>query len=108
MAAINTVLGPADTADLGFTLSHEHVATNSAGIPHTYPDFIDREGIMEQAVAALSPQPGHGKQYGAADSEAQQSQAYRQECEVVTLGHRIHAGEGDLQEQHRRRYGSQS
>ena len=53
MATINSVLGPMETADLGFTLSHEHVATNAAGIPHTYPDFIDRAGIMEQAVAAL-------------------------------------------------------
>ena len=53
MSAINSVLGPVDTADLGFTLSHEHVATNSAGIRNTYPDFIDRAGILEQAVAAL-------------------------------------------------------
>jgi len=53
MPTINSVLGPVDTADLGFTLSHEHVATNSAGIPHTYPDFIDRAGIFEQSVAAL-------------------------------------------------------
>ena len=53
MATINSVLGPMETADLGFTLSHEHVATNAAGIPHTYPDFIDRAGIMEQSVAAL-------------------------------------------------------
>ena len=53
MPAINTVLGPVESADLGFTLSHEHVGTNSAGVRHTYPEFIDREGIIEQSVAAL-------------------------------------------------------
>ncbi|MSQ06029.1 MAG: phosphotriesterase-related protein [Dehalococcoidia bacterium] len=53
MATVNTVLGPLDTARMGFTLSHEHVATNSAGLRHTYPEFIDRPGIVEQSVAAL-------------------------------------------------------
>ncbi len=53
MAAVNTVLGPVDTADFGFVLSHEHVATNAAGLRHTYPGFIDRSGIVEQSVAAL-------------------------------------------------------
>jgi phosphotriesterase-related protein len=42
-----------DTAHLGFTLSHEHVGTNAAGLRHTYPEFIDREGLLEQAVAAM-------------------------------------------------------
>ena len=31
MATVNTVLGPVDTDELGFTLSHEHVGTNAAG-----------------------------------------------------------------------------
>ena len=53
MTNVNTVLGPVDTSDLGFTLSHEHVGTNAAGIRHTYPEFIDRSGMMEQATAAL-------------------------------------------------------
>lgn len=53
MTAVNTVLGPVDTSELGFTLSHEHVGTNAAGLRHTYPDFIDRSGIVEQATAAL-------------------------------------------------------
>ncbi len=53
MSTVNTVLGPVDTANLGFTLSHEHVATNSAGLRHTYPEFIDRPGIVEQSVAAM-------------------------------------------------------
>jgi phosphotriesterase-related protein len=42
-----------DPADLGFTLSHEHLATNAAGIRQTYPEFVDRPGIIEQAVVEL-------------------------------------------------------
>jgi phosphotriesterase-related protein len=38
---------------MGFTLSHEHVGTNAAGLRHTYPEIIDRAGIIEQSVAAL-------------------------------------------------------
>ena len=53
MPSVNTVLGPLDTDDLGFTLSHEHVGTNAAGLRHTYPEFIDRDGIREQSIAAL-------------------------------------------------------
>ena len=32
MATVSTVLGPVDTSELGFTLSHEHLATGSAGM----------------------------------------------------------------------------
>jgi phosphotriesterase-related protein len=53
MPTVNTVLGPVETADLGFTLSHEHVGTNAAGLRHTYPEFLDRTGLLEQAVAAM-------------------------------------------------------
>ncbi len=50
MPTINSVLGPIDTAELGFTLSHEHVLESSAGIQHVYPEFIDREGSIKKAV----------------------------------------------------------
>ncbi len=53
MPTVNTVLGPIEAAGLGFTLSHEHLGTNAAGLRHTYPDFVDRSGIIEQAVAEL-------------------------------------------------------
>jgi phosphotriesterase-related protein len=53
MPTVNTVLGPLDTSQLGFTLSHEHVGTNAAGLRHTYPEFIDRAGIIEQSTAAM-------------------------------------------------------
>lgn len=53
MATLQTVLGPIEVGDLGLTLSHEHVGTNAAGLRHTYPEIIDREGIIEQSTAAL-------------------------------------------------------
>ena len=54
MATINSVLGPLDTADIGFTLSHEHVITTSAGIQQMYPEFIDREGTIRRAINELT------------------------------------------------------
>ena len=32
MATVNTVLGPVDASDRGFTLSHEHVLLSAPGI----------------------------------------------------------------------------
>ena len=51
MQTVNTVLGPLDPGSLGFTLSHEHVMLSSAGIRHVYPEFIDRDAIVRDAVA---------------------------------------------------------
>jgi phosphotriesterase-related protein len=53
MATVNTVLGPVNTADLGFTLSHEHIMVSAAGMRHTYPQFHDRQGTIEDGVTAL-------------------------------------------------------
>jgi phosphotriesterase-related protein len=55
MATVNSVLGPLDTSELGFTLTHEHVAISSAGILQTYPELYgDLQELDEQAVIALS------------------------------------------------------
>jgi phosphotriesterase-related protein len=55
MATVNSVLGPLDCAQLGFTLTHEHVFTASAGIQHTYPElFGDFGKLTEQAVLTLN------------------------------------------------------
>lgn len=51
MAMINSVLGPLDTADLGFTLCHEHILETSAGIPQVYPELVDLEESATKAVA---------------------------------------------------------
>jgi phosphotriesterase-related protein len=54
MATINSVLGPLDTSELGFTLTHEHVFTASAGIQKTFPElFGDFEQFTEQAASTL-------------------------------------------------------
>ena len=52
MAKVNTVLGPIDTGDLGFTLSHEHVLCGAGGIPPNFPDFFG-EGFKDRIVNDL-------------------------------------------------------
>ena len=55
MASVNSVLGPLDVAELGFTLSHEHLFTASAGIQQTYPElFGDFQVLTNEVVSALS------------------------------------------------------
>ena len=53
MADVNTVMGTIDASELGFTLMHEHVVTSSAGIPHTFPELIDRERTIDTAIERL-------------------------------------------------------
>ena len=60
MSMINSVLGPMDTANLGVTLSHEHVLVSSAGIQYVYPEFIDRDGTIASGVADLKEAHGEG------------------------------------------------
>ena len=60
MAIINSVLGPMDTADMGFTLSHEHVLVSSAGIQQIYPEFIDRDGTIARGIADLKAAHAEG------------------------------------------------
>jgi len=40
MAMVNTVLGPLDTAELGFTLMHEHLMCGFAGVFRDYPELL--------------------------------------------------------------------
>ena len=62
MTTINGVLGPIETADLGFTLMHEHVAACSAGVWQMWPElFGGREAYIEQA-ATLSEAKAIGVQ----------------------------------------------
>ena len=53
MATINSVLGPLDTARLGFTLMHEHVAGAAAGIIQNYPELLG-DRFMDRAVEKLT------------------------------------------------------
>ena len=55
MAIVNSVLGSLDTDRLGFTLTHEHIFTASAGILQTYPElFGDFQAFTDQVVATLT------------------------------------------------------
>jgi len=55
MATVNSVLGPLDTDDLGFTLTHEHLFTASAGIQRTFPElFGDFDRLTEQVALSLN------------------------------------------------------
>ncbi len=53
MATVNTVLGPVEASELGFTLSHEHVLLSAAGVSHTYPGFIDHQAVTDEGGVAL-------------------------------------------------------
>jgi len=50
MAKINGVLGVIDTADLGFTLMHEHILVASWSMRQAFHDWVDRETLIEEAV----------------------------------------------------------
>lgn len=62
MPSVNTVLGPVAPDALGFTLCHEHIWVSSAGIPHTFPDFADRDGAMNIVVDYLRAARAEGVQ----------------------------------------------
>ena len=52
MATINSVLGPIDSKDLGFTLAHEHIFSAFAGIYRNYPEFFG-DNVVERLVSEL-------------------------------------------------------
>lgn len=53
MPTMNSVLGPLDTRELGFTLCHEHIVVASSGIHQYFPESLDRRGIIEEGVRQL-------------------------------------------------------
>ncbi len=54
MTTINSVLGPLDTAKLGFTLMHEHlVISSTAAITQTYTELLGAD-FMERVVDELN------------------------------------------------------
>lgn len=52
MATINSVLGPIDSQQLGFTLMHEHVMVSAGGLYQSYPDLLGSER-EERAIRCL-------------------------------------------------------
>ena len=53
MAVVNTIAGPLDATELGFTLMHEHVLVKSPGVAENFPSVWDREAEIENAAAKL-------------------------------------------------------
>ncbi|MCZ6544125.1 MAG: phosphotriesterase-related protein [Chloroflexi bacterium] len=54
MATVETTAGPLAGADLGFTLSHEHIAMQPANIGRHYPWLVDRDAIRSRAIRELT------------------------------------------------------
>ena len=53
MPLVNTIAGPLNVSELGFTLMHEHVAVRSPGVVENFPSVWDREAEIEKATAKL-------------------------------------------------------
>ena len=53
MPTVNSVLGPLDIEDLGFTLMHEHIITASAGVTQNYPELLGAN-FMDRIVHGLT------------------------------------------------------
>lgn len=60
MATIQGVQGPLDTAELGFTLMHEHVLVASWAMRRCFPDYLDEEALVRHAAEALGAAVGRG------------------------------------------------
>ena len=52
MTVINSVLGPVETTDLGFTLMHEHLMVAPAGVYESYPELLGAN-FMDRLVDRL-------------------------------------------------------
>lgn len=59
MVTINSVLGPIDSADLGFTLMHEHIISTYSGLYQNYPQLIS-DNPLERGVAAFEKAKASG------------------------------------------------
>lgn len=53
MAKINSVLGVIDSADLGFTLMHEHILSVDWSMRQAFSDWVNRETLIEEATGEL-------------------------------------------------------
>lgn len=53
MPTVNTVRGPIDSAQLGFTLMHEHLVLQSPGVKENWPDAFPRERAIARTIEHL-------------------------------------------------------
>jgi phosphotriesterase-related protein len=50
---VETMTGRISTADLGFTLMHEHIVAISDGVTHQFPKVWDEQAVLDEAEDAL-------------------------------------------------------
>lgn len=60
MPHVETLRGPVETADLGFTLMHEHVFVLGQGVPENFPSVWDEEKETANAREKLTELAGVG------------------------------------------------
>ena len=53
MSKVESVLGPIESEEMGFTLPHEHVLSGSAGVSYTYPEMINRSWLTQSVIEDL-------------------------------------------------------
>ena len=54
MATVETVLGPVEASELGFTLSHEHVLASLGSDLRHYPWLFDADATRESLIRELT------------------------------------------------------
>ncbi len=57
---VNSVLGPIEPSDLGFTLMHEHIACMNPSMTQAFPDWFNRQDVLSNAIKELQ----YAKQQG--------------------------------------------
>ena len=60
MNMINTVTGPINAEDLGFTLMHEHVMVSAPNMYRTFPDLFGPENREQRAIDTLKRAKSEG------------------------------------------------
>jgi phosphotriesterase-related protein len=58
--AVETMTGRISTADLGFTLMHEHIIVQSEGVSHSFPSIWDKRASLNKAVEMLTTLKARG------------------------------------------------
>ena len=83
MPTVETVRGPVDTADLGFTLPHEHIISGAHSVRINWPHTFDRDAEVAWALEKL---------------EEAYDQGVRTLVDLTTfdLGRRVHAARSAL------------
>src|SRR5271169_223976 len=57
---VETMTGPISTAELGFTLMHEHIIVQSEGMANNFPGVWDRKAVLEKALEMLTTLKAEG------------------------------------------------